>query len=276
MARVNNPVVEPGMSRHDIAARIEEFDYSIMEEHRRRIEEIVADDSVAASLKPHYRYLCKRPCFHDEYLAAFNDPNVTLVDCPAGVVRITPRGAIANDTEFELDVIVYATGFEAEFTPFARRAGHTIIGRGGVTMEEKWRDGVLSLHGMTTRGFPNMFVMPAPAQQAVTTVNFTHLMVLGAEHIAATVELLEQRRVKVFDVSQEGEDAWTETILGTFRDNSAFMASCTPSRLNFEGDPSQMKPRNGSYGGGYGDVFGFQDLLAAWRAAGDFAGWELE
>ncbi|MFI5046060.1 MAG: flavin-containing monooxygenase [Acidimicrobiia bacterium] len=276
MARVNNPAVEPGMSRQDIAARIEEFDYSVMEEHRRRVDEIVSDATVAEILKPYYRYLCKRPCFHDEYLAAFNSPNVTLVDCAAGVERITERGAIANGTEFELDCIVYATGFEAELTPFARRAGHTIIGRDGITMEEKWRDGVVSLHGMTTRGFPNMFIMPAPGQQAVTTVNFTHLMVLGAEHIAATVAMLEEQGVKVFDVSQEAEERWTETIVSTFRDSSAFMAACTPSRLNFEGDPSMVNPRNGSYGGGYGDFFGFQDLLAEWRAAGDFAGWELD
>ncbi len=274
-ARVNNPVVEEGMTGEDIAARVEAFDYDVMEEHRTRIDEIVTDRSVAETLKPYYRYGCKRPCFHDEYLAAFNNPNVTLVDCPGGVTQITPHSAIANDTEYELDCIVYATGFEAELTPFARRAGHTIIGRGGITMEEKWKDGVISLHGMTTHGFPNMFIMPAPGQQAVTTHNFTHLMVLGAEHIAATVGLLEERGVKVFDVTEEAEEAWTEIILSTARDNSAFMAACTPSRLNFEGNPSMFNPRSGAYGGGFGDVFGFRDLLAEWRATGDFAGWEL-
>ena len=93
-------------------------------------------------LKPYYRYLCKRPCFHDEYLAAFNNPNVTLVDCPGGVERITEHGASPTATEYEVDCIVYATGFEAELTPFARRAGHTIVGRGGITMAEKWKDGV--------------------------------------------------------------------------------------------------------------------------------------
>ncbi len=82
--------------------------------------------------------------------------------------------------------------------------------------------------------------------------------------------------MQVFDVTQEAEDAWTETIVSGFRDNSGFMAACTPSRLNFEGDPSQANPRNGSYGGGYGDFFGYQDLLAEWRDSGDFAGWELE
>jgi cation diffusion facilitator CzcD-associated flavoprotein CzcO len=274
-ARLNNPAVEEGMTPEDIAAWVEAFDYEVMEEHRKRIESIVADPSVAEMLKPHYRYGCKRPCFHDEYLAAFNNPNVTLVDCPEGVTQITRHSAIANGIEYELDCIVYATGFEAELTPFARRAGHTIIGRDGITMEEKWKDGVISLHGMTTHGFPNMFIMPAPGQQAVTTHNFTHLMMLGAEHIAETIGLLEERGVKVFDVTEEAERDWTEIILSTARDPTAFMAACTPSRLNFEGNPSMFNPRNGAYGGGYGDVFGYRDLLAEWRSNGEFAGWEL-
>ncbi len=195
------------MTPSDIAAMVEAFDYEVMEEHRRRIEEIVADPgSVAEQLKPYYRYGCKRPCFHDEYLVAFNNPNVTLVDCPAGVTRITParrRSPTARSTRSTASC--YATGFEAELTPFARRAGHTIIGRDGITMEEKWKDGVISLHGMTTHGFPNMFIMPAPGQQAVTTHNFTHLMVLGAEHIAARRSaMLEERGVKVFEVDGGG------------------------------------------------------------------------
>jgi cation diffusion facilitator CzcD-associated flavoprotein CzcO len=275
-ARLNNPARVEGMTPEEIGAQVEAFDYDVMEEHRSRIDDVVADPGVAGGLKPYYRYGCKRPCFHDEYLAAFNNPNVTLVDCPAGVERITAHGAIANGTEYEVDCLVYATGFEAELTPFARRAGHTIIGRGGITMEEKWQDGVVRLHGMATHGFPNMFIMPAPGQQAVTTHNFTHLMVIGAEHIAETVGLLEERGVKAFEVTEAAENAWTDIILSTARDNTAFMAACTPSRLNFEGNPSMLNPRSGAYGGGYGDVFGFQDLLADWRARGDFEGWELD
>jgi cation diffusion facilitator CzcD-associated flavoprotein CzcO len=274
-ARLNNPVVEEGMTRAEIAARVEAFDYDVMEEHRTRIDEIVTDPAVAEMLKPYYRYGCKRPCFHDEYLVAFNNPNVTLVDCPGGVTEIRPHSAIANGVEYELDCIVYATGFEAELTPFARRAGHTIIGREGITMEEKWKDGVISLHGMTTHRFPNMFIMPAPGQQAVTTHNFTHLMMVGAEHIAATIGMLEKRGVKGFETTAEAEEAWTDTILSTWRDNSAFMAACTPSRLNFEGNPSMLNPRSGAYGGGFGDFFAYQDVLADWRASGDFPGLEL-
>ena len=143
-------------------------------------------------------------------------------------------------------------------------------------MEEKWKDGVLSLHGMTTHGFPNMFIMPAPGQQAVTTHNFTHLMVVGADHVAETIGALDERGVKVFETTAEAEQAWTDIILSTWRDNSAFMAACTPSRLNFEGDPTMLNPRSGAYGGGYGDFFGYQDLLAEWRASGDFEGLELD
>jgi cation diffusion facilitator CzcD-associated flavoprotein CzcO len=276
MAKVANPAIEPGMSLDEIMLEAEAFDYAVMEEHRTRVDEIVSDPSVAETLKPYYRYLCKRPLFHDEYLPSFNRANVTLVNCPQGVERITEHGAVANGTEYALDCIIYATGFEPEITPFARRAGHSIIGRNGVTMAEKWKDGVTSLHGMLTRGFPNMFLMPAPGQQAVTTVNYTHLAVVGAEHIAATIALLDARGVKVFDVSQDAEDDWTDAIVAKWRDARAFMAACTPSRLNFEGDPSKVNPRNGSFGGGSGNVFEFQDLLAAWREQGDFAGLELD
>jgi cation diffusion facilitator CzcD-associated flavoprotein CzcO len=275
-ARLNNPEIEAGMAPADIAAMVEAFDYAIMDEHRRRIDELVHDPETADKLKPWYRYGCKRPCFHDEYLLAFNNPKVTLVDCPAGVTRITPHGVVANDQEYEVDCIVFATGFEGELTPFARRAGHTIIGRGGITMEEKWQDGVLSLHGMTTHGFPNMFIMPAPGQQAVTTHNFTHLMTVGADHVAETIGALDAKGVTVFETTEEAEQAWTDIILSTWRDNSAFMSACTPSRLNFEGNPTMLNPRSGAYGGGYGDFFGYQDLLKEWRAKGDFEGFDLE
>ena len=68
-----------------------------MEEHRSRVEELVADPDIAEALKPYYRYLCKRPCFHDEYLDTFNLPNVTLVDCPGGIDRVTEHGLVVQE-----------------------------------------------------------------------------------------------------------------------------------------------------------------------------------
>lgn len=269
-----NPPMGKGMTPEEIATWLEQSDFGVMEEHRKRIEGIVGNPRIAEMLKPYYRYFCKRPCFHDEYLAAFNNPKVTLVDCPAGVTQITSHGVIANGTEYKLDCIVYATGFEAESTRFARRAGHPIIGRGGITIEEKWKNGIISHFGLTTRGFPNLFIMPSPAHQSVTTVNYTHSIIMGAEHVAATIAKLDQRGIDMFDVSEAAENAWTGDIVSCFRDARDFMAACTPSRLNYEGHPEAANPRSGSYRGGRGDFYGYQEVLAKWRQ-GDFPGWEL-
>ncbi len=276
MARVWNPTREPGMSTAEFVLRAEEEDFDIMEEHRSRIDETVSDPRVAEILKPYYRYLCKRPCFHDEYLPTFNRPNVTLIDCPAGIEKVTEHGVLCNGEEYELDCIVYATGFEGELTPFPRRAGHEITGRGGVRLADKWAAGAATLHGMMTRGFPNLFIMPAPGQQAVISVNNTVVVEEGAEHIAATVRLLEDRGVRVFDVSSEGEKEYVEQIVGSYRDASAVMEACTPSRLNLEGHPENINPHSGAWGGGRGDLFGWVTMLAEWREQGDFDGLELD
>jgi cation diffusion facilitator CzcD-associated flavoprotein CzcO len=276
MAKVSNPEISEGMSAEDVMLAVEEFDYEVMEEHRARVNELVHDEHVAEGLKPYYRYLCKRPCFHDEYFPAFNRDNVTLVDSPAGIERITERGVVVDGKEIALDCIVYATGFEAESTPFPRRATHPIIGRGGVTIAEKFADGPITLWGLMTSGFPNMFLMPSPAFQSVVTVNYTHLAVEGAEHIAGTIALLEKCGARVADVLPEAEEDWTAQIVSKARDTSGFMLACTPSRLNYEGDVGRANPRANSYGGGYGDFFGYQQLLRDWRASGEFEGLRIE
>jgi len=275
-AAVHHPPRREGMSTAEYLRSAEELDYQIMDAHRRRVEELVADPATAEILKPYYRYLCKRPCFHDEFLQAFNNANVTLVGCPAGFERITEKGPVVDGKQYEVDCIIYGTGFEAELTPLFRRAGHEIVGRGGVTLAEKWADGAASLFGMMSRGFPNMFVMPAPGQQAVVTVNYTQLAVLGAEIIGGAIGLLDERGVDVFDVSAEAEEAWTQKIVDSFVDGSAVMSACTPSRINNEGHPEAMNPRNGNYGRGMGDWFSYRDVLEQWLEAGRFEGLELE
>jgi cation diffusion facilitator CzcD-associated flavoprotein CzcO len=275
-AATRNVPRREGMTIEEYMRSAEEVDFGVMEAHRRRVEELVTDPATAEILKPYYRYLCKRPCFHDEYLPALNNANVTVIDCPAGMERITERGPVVDGQEYEVDCIVYGTGFEAELTPLYRRVGHQIVGRGGVTLAEKWADGAASLFGMMSRGFPNMFVMPAPGQQAVVTVNYTQLAVLGAEFIGGVVGLLEQRDVEVSDVAADAEEAWTKEIVGSFVDASSIMSACTPSRLNLEGHPEAMNPRNGNYGRGLGDWFAYRKLLEAWLEAGTLEGLELK
>ncbi len=275
-AAVHHPPRTEGMTLEEYLRSAEELDYQIMEAHRRRVEELVADPATAEILKPYYRYLCKRPCFHDEYLQAFNCPNVTLVDCPAGIERITPRGPVVGGREYPVDCIVFATGFEPELTPLYRRAGHDIVGRGKLTLAEKWADGAATLFGMMTRGFPNLFAMPAPGQQAVVTVNYTQLACLGAEFVGRTVGLLRRKGVDVFDVSAAAEAAWTQQVVDSFVDSSAVMAACTPSRINNEGHPEEFNPRNGNYGRGLGDWFGYRQRLQQWLEEGALEGLELE
>jgi cation diffusion facilitator CzcD-associated flavoprotein CzcO len=275
-AAVHHPPRRKDMTIEEYIRGAEELDFGIMEQHRRRVEEMVADPATAEVLKPHYRYLCKRPCFHDEYLLAFNNPNVSLVDCPAGFERVTEHGPVVDGRPYEVDVLIYGTGFEPEVTPLARRAGHDIVGRDGVDLADKWAEGPATLFGMMTRGFPNLFVMPAPAQQCVVTVNYTQLAVLGAEFIGGAVGILERRGARSFDVSAAAEEDWTQKIVDSFVDGRAVMSACTPSRINQEGNPGSLSPRSGNYGRGFGDYFAYRDLLHGWVERGDCEGLELD
>ena len=275
-AAVNHPKVVEGMTGAEVARSGEEVDYLVMEEHRRRVEELVADPAMAEILKPYYRYICKRPCFHDEYLQAFNAPNVTLIDCPSGIECMTAKGPVVDGKQYEVDCIVYGTGFEPEQTPLYRRAGHEIVGRGGVTLAEKWADGPHSLFGLLSRGFPNLFITPAPFQQSVVTVNYTQVAVLGAEFIGRAIGLLAQEGIDVFDVRTEAEEEWVKGIVDAYIDASRVMAACTPSRINNEGHPEDRSPLVGAYRGGLGDWFGYRERLQRWLDDGRFDGLELE
>ena len=130
---------------------------------------------------------------------------------------------------------------------------------------------------MMSRGFPNLFVMPAPGQQAVVTVNYTQLAVLGAEFVGGAVGLLEQRGRRGVRRERRGRGArGSQKIVDSFVDASGVMSACTPSRINNEGHPEAMNPRNGNYGRGLGDYFGYRELLEQWLEQGDCEGLELD
>jgi cation diffusion facilitator CzcD-associated flavoprotein CzcO len=282
-ARINNQPFKPGMTIEDYMLQVEQFDFEVMELHRRRIRETVTDPAKAQTLMPYYPYSCRRPLFHDEYLPALNQRNVTIVDCPGGIDRVTERGVVIGGREYDLDCIVYATGFEPEITPLPRRVGHEVIGRGGLTLASKWEEGERTLFGMMTSGFPNLFLMPCPGHQAVVTVNYTLLTEISAEHLAATFAELDAEGVSVFDVTEHAEANWVEQILSVNGGRGSAIpprgVPCTPgSRMVFDdaGNAVVVEPNGGSYGGGFGDYFGFRDLLVQWREQGDFAGLAVE
>ncbi|MDY7104933.1 MAG: NAD(P)/FAD-dependent oxidoreductase [Actinomycetota bacterium] len=254
----------------DGADPVEIADFEKMNQIRARVDELVQDPATADALKPWYRQFCKRPCFHDEYLQTFNRPNVTLVDTRGrGVDRIVPEGVVVGETTYEVDCLIYATGFEVG-TSYTRRAGCELIGRDGVTLTEKWDDGVRTLHGMHSRGFPNCFII-SPAQSGFT-VNFPHMLDGQATHIGYIIDHALSNDVRVVEASQDAEDAWVDTIIEKAQGNLAFLESCTPGYYNNEGRPNERAAQNGFYGGG---AIEFLQILADWRTEGSLAGLEL-
>jgi cyclohexanone monooxygenase len=241
-----------------------------MEQIRRRVDAVVKDRATADALKPWYRQFCKRPCFHDDYLATFNRPNVTLVDTQGkGVERITEKGVVANGVEYELDCLIFATGFEVG-TDYTRRAGYEIVGRDGRTFTQHWADGVRTLHGMHSRGFPNCFIMGN--QQSGFTVNYPHMLNEQSQHVAYIVKQAQGRRARTVEVTEEAEQAWIDTIVSLSRMSLDFLEQCTPGYYNNEGKPAERSGQNGFYGGG---SVAFFQLLRDWRAAGDLRGLDL-
>jgi cyclohexanone monooxygenase len=249
---------------------VELADFEKMESIRSRVETMVNDPNTAEALKPYYRQFCKRPCFHDEYLDTFNRPNVTLVDTHGkGVERITEQGIVANGVEYELDCIIYATGFEVG-TDYTRRSGYELYGRDGMTLTEKWADGASTLHGMHSRGFPNCFIFSNT--QSGFTVNFPHMIDEQSRHLAYILQHAMRNDVTVVEASAEAEEAWVQTIVELAVNNQRFLEACTPGYYNNEGQPALRGARNGSYGAG---AIKFIEVLEQWRAEGDLAGLEL-
>ena len=258
------------LSPAEIAEKMELADFQKMEQIRARAEAEVADKGTAESLKPYYRQFCKRPCFNDEYLPSFNLPGVHLIDTDGhGVERFTETGLVANGQEFELDCVIFATGFEVG-TDYTRRSGYDLIGRNGQSLKDKWDDGIATLHGMQTAGFPNCFIISQA--QSGFTVSFPHAMNEQAKHIAYIIRQVAQSNAKVVEATEEAEQEWVQEIIKMSRLSESFQAECTPGYYNNEGKPNPKSVQNGSYGAGPVKFF---KVIEAWREEGTLAGLEL-
>lgn len=250
----------------------EEEDYKVMERLRRRVDGVVDDTETAETLKPYYRFFCKRPCSNDDYLPTFNRPNVTLVDVSSskGVERATERGLVAGGVEYEVDCIIFASGFEIS-TEISRRFSIDVIeGRDGVSLYDYWADGIRSLHGMTARGFPNQFI--SGFIQGGVSANITANYELQAEHIAYMIAEAQRRGAVTVEPSQEAQDRWIRTMRETAFDNSKFDMECTPGYFNNEGGGGGEGIRSylgEQYGPGF---YAFAELLQEWRDQGTMKG----
>ncbi|TAJ74211.1 MAG: NAD(P)/FAD-dependent oxidoreductase [Sphingobium sp.] len=249
-----------------------------MEYARMRVEEIVHDHDTAEGLKAWYNFFCKRPCFHDEYLPTFNRDNVTLVDTQgAGVERIDETGFWVGDQHYEVDCIVFSTGFEVG-TSHKSRAGFSLRGRGGVTLDEHWSDGVRTMHGIFIHGFPNYFYMGG-LEQAARTANFAHTLTEQSKHIGYIFKKLSGNCTNTLEATEEGEQTWVDRIIYIATENkigsqnTRFQEECTPGYYNNEGQPKRVAVQNGAYG--LGPMAYFAELRE-WREEGEHKGLSVE
>jgi len=249
---------------------VEMQDFVKMEEIRKRVEDTVTDPETAEALKPWYRVMCKRPTFNDEFLPAFNKDNVTLVDVSEakGIDRITAKGVVANGTEYEVDLIVYASGFQIG-SGFKLRLNIDIEGRDGVSLYDHWAEGQRTLHGFMTREFPNWFYIGI--SQNAFSVNMTSMFDDQARHIAYLIGEANRRGATVVEPTVEGQDEWCDLIDQVSPRAGGFLAQCTPGYYNQEGNIS-TNSFLGSYTPG---LTAFSRLLEEWRDTGDMAGLEL-
>jgi cyclohexanone monooxygenase len=260
---------DPNISPEALAATMELADFEKMNQIRSRVDEIVKDRLTAEALKPWYRQFCKRPCFHDEYLEAFNRPNVQLVDTEGrGIDRITPTGVVVGETEYEVDCLIYATGFEVG-TAYTRRAGYDVVGVDGLSLCEDWADGMKSMYGMHVHGFPNLFVLGHT--QSGFTANYPHVLDELSTHLAHILSYALDHGVQEVEVTADAQAHWLRTLAESARDVRAFQEQCTPGYYNNEGKPGEGFLVS-SYGKG---PMAFFKVLADWRAAGEFSGLDL-
>jgi cyclohexanone monooxygenase len=251
-------------------AAFEVSDFEKMSEIRERVDSIVLDADTAQRLKAWYRQLCKRPCFHDEYLQAYNEPGAHLVDTNGkGVDRITETGVVAGGVEYEVDCIIYASGFEVG-TPFERRAGYDITGRDGVKLSEAWADGMVSKHGTHVHGFPNAFIVQV-AQGANLISNVPHNFTEAGVTVAAIIRHAIDGGHREVEVTQAAQDEWMELLYSAPRMGTIGSLDCTPGYYNNEGKGGGI---DWFLGYPAGAVAYFQ-YLEQWRNAGDFAGLEF-
>jgi len=253
----------------DLANAMQMADYQKMEMVRARAEEIVKDKETAESLKPYYNQFCKRPCFHDEYLPTYNRDNVHLIDTDGkGLEEISEKGIIFNGVEYEVDCIIFATGFEVG-TDYSRRAGYQIHGIDGMTVSEKWGNGLATFHGMHSKGFPNCFFF-GPAQSGFTAT-YTYSLDEQSIHLAYILEEVKKRGATRVEASKEAEEGWIKTIVEKARLTASFQENCTPGYYNNEGKINQT-PQNNTYGGGPIEFF---KLMKKWRSKGNLEGLKL-
>lgn len=210
------------------------------------VGQIVADPDTAASLTPTHPFGCKRPIIDQGYYQTFNRDNVTLVDLRKGAIRaVTPTGIDTEQGSFELDVIIYATGFDAMTGALSRI---DIRGRDGLSLREFWTaEGPLAYLGLAVSGFPNLFIVQAPGSPAPAS-NFVAALEQHVEWIGDCITYMRAGGYRSIDAQPEAQQDWVEHITSLVAPTVLVHPSCN-SWYNGGNVPGKQRMYMGYTGG---------------------------
>lgn len=234
---------QAAMSREEKIRRQENANIDAMMRIHKRIDETVRDKQTADALKPWYMLLCKRPCFHNDYLPTFNRPNVHLIDTKGkGITEIAEKGPVFEGKQYELDLLIYATGFEVQKTGIYNQ----IKGENGRDLNDKYNEGIRTLLGIHTQGYPNLFIMGG--YQASFQFNLTDMLQAQGDHIAECIDYARRHGYQSINVTAEAEEWWVQEVI-RHRGKTTRNQDCTPGYYNFEGE--FQRRQDGNYNGGF-------------------------
>ncbi len=262
----------PELSMEEFMARRDSMDYRVMERLRRRVDSIVKDPKTAEALKPYYRFMCKRPLSNNEFYECFNQPNVHLIDVAEtqGLREMSEKGFVHDGVEYEIDCMIFASGFEVT-SDLKRRWGiGEVTGRNGVSIYDHWADGPRTFHGTMAHGFPNMFY--TGYVQGGLNGNTTTQFGSQAYHAAQVIGQVQAKGKTAVEPSKEAEDAYIKRFHELELDLSIILNECTPSYFTNEGDKEAKWFLFRGWGLGWDN---FQQMVGEWRDKGDLEGMVL-
>ncbi|MEV0612588.1 NAD(P)/FAD-dependent oxidoreductase [Nonomuraea sp. NPDC050404] len=224
---------------------------------REKIRKTVEDPRVAEMLSPRDHPIgTKRPCFDTDYYATFNRPDVTLVDVrEAPIEEITPTGVRTSAASYEVDTIVYATGYDAITGPLL---AIDITGTGGTTLRAKWAASPHTYLGLMTAGFPNLFTITGPGSPCVLSNMFVSIE-QHVDWIAGCLSHLAETGATVIEAGRDAEDAWMRHVGEVAGQTLYPLADSWYLGANVPGKPRVFMP----YAGGVGAYRDICDEIAA-------------
>ncbi|MCM3766222.1 NAD(P)/FAD-dependent oxidoreductase [Neobacillus niacini] len=224
---------------------------------KKKIQEIVKDPVIAEKLSPTYPIAAKRIVLDTDYYETYNRDNVTLVDVKkAPIIEVTPKGLRTTDEEYDLDILIFATGFDGMTGPLLRM---DIRGKDGVSLKEKWENGsqTRTYLGIANAGFPNFFMITGPESPSVLG-NVPVAIEQHVDWIANCLEYLKANRIETIEASKEAEEKWSRHCQEVAQNTLYVKTDSWYTGANIEGKPKRFP----IYAGGYGTYREICDEIA--------------